>query len=224
MRRTRNNRAIAGAVLGVLPLFLVAGCSFSIGIPAAVDAETVAEQTSEMLAQEVGQAPDDVTCADDLPAEVGAEIRCEVSQGGVTLGATLTVTEVEGSSVKWDIKVDEAATDEGAAGDDTGAADTGAADTGTGDAPLPGNDNSAVAVNGIVSADQVAQKSSDALAALVGQVPDDLTCTEGLPARVDASIRCTLTDGGTSYGVTATVTSVQGDQVGWDVLVDDQPL
>ncbi|WP_306367380.1 DUF4333 domain-containing protein [Nocardiopsis sp. CC223A] len=110
MQQIRGNRVITGAVLGALPLLLVTGCSFnfSIGGPRAVDAETVAERSSEMLAEQVGQTPDSFTCADDLPAEVGAEIRCELTSGGDTLGATVTVTAVDGDNVEWDIKVDDA--------------------------------------------------------------------------------------------------------------------
>ncbi|MGQ4272099.1 DUF4333 domain-containing protein [Nocardiopsis changdeensis] len=213
MQQIRGGRVIAGAVLGALPLLLATGCSFSIGGPAVVDAEQVAERSSDMLAEEVGQTPDDFTCADDLPAEVGAEIRCELTSGGDTLGVTVTVTSVEGGDVNWDVVVDEAATEEGAAGD-----------TEAGTEPAAGDGNSATAVDGTVPADQVAQKSSEALAAAVGQTPDGFSCLEGLPAQVGAEIRCNLVDGGTNYGVTVTATAVEGDNVSWDVVVDDQPL
>nr|WP_275041347.1 DUF4333 domain-containing protein [Nocardiopsis lucentensis] len=85
------------------------GCSFnfSIGGPSAVDAEQVAERSSEMLAEQVGQTPDDFTCPQGLPAEVSAEIRCTLMDGGVNYGVTVTTTSVDGTNVQWNIQVDE---------------------------------------------------------------------------------------------------------------------
>ncbi|MFI6575943.1 DUF4333 domain-containing protein [Nocardiopsis sp. NPDC050513] len=212
MRRIPRHRIIAGVALGALPLLLSTGCSFnfSVGGPSAVDADQVAERSSEMLAEEIGQTPDDLTCSEDLPAEVGAEIRCELTHGGETLGVTVTTTSVDGDDVQWDVQVDEAPThdtaSEGTSGDETAGGDTGVANGGT------------------VPAEQVAQQSSAQLEATVGQAPDDFTCPQGLPAQVGAEIRCTLVDGGVNYGVTVTTTSVDGDNVQWDIQVDEQPM
>jgi len=213
MRQIRRHRIITGAALGALPLLLSTGCSFdfSFGGPGAVAADEVAERSSEMLAEQIGQAPDDLTCAEDLPAEVGAEIRCELTEGGESLGVTITTTSVDGSDVQWDVQVDDApadgAADDGAAADDTSEDDTGA-----------------VASGGAVPADQVAQQSSAQLETLVGHAPEDFTCSENLPAEVGAEIRCNLVDGGMNYGVTITTTSVDGSDVQWDILVDEEPL
>lgn len=219
MVQVRGNRVITGAVFGALPLLLATGCSFSFGGPGAVEAAVVAERSSEMLAEEVGQTPDDFTCADDLPAEVGAEIRCELTSGGETIGATVTVTSVEGNDVQWDVVVDDQV-----ASDDTAPEDSGAGEPATGGQPSGGGGTTAAAVDGTVPADEVAQKSSDALAEVVGQVPEDFTCMEGLPAQVGAEIRCNLVDGGMNYGVTVTTTAVDGTNVQWDIKVDDAPL
>lgn len=54
----------------------------------------------------------------------------------------------------------------------------------------------------------------------VGKAPDDVDCPTRLPGKVGATTRCTLTDGATQLGVTVTVTSVDGDDVGFDVAVD----
>ncbi|MFD6096104.1 DUF4333 domain-containing protein [Nocardiopsis flavescens] len=223
MGQVRGNRVITGAVLGALPLLLATGCSFSFGGPGAVEAAVVAERSSEMLAEQVGQTPDDFTCADDLPAEVGAEIRCELTSGGETIGATVTVTSVEGNDVQWDVVVDDQVASDGAA-DDTAAEDSGAGEPAAGGQPSGGGGTTAAAVDGTVPADEVAQKSSDALAEVVGQAPEDLTCSQGLPAQVGAEIRCNLVDGGMNYGVTVTTTVVDGANVQWDIQVDDAPL
>jgi hypothetical protein len=111
LTKSRRGRIISGAVLGALPLLLATGCSFdfSFGGPSAVHADEVAKQSSTMLAEEVGQAPpDDFTCSEDLPAEVDAEIRCELVDGDQTYGVTITTTSVDGDRVQWHILVDDA--------------------------------------------------------------------------------------------------------------------
>ena len=100
-RRTAA-RAAAGVALGALALPLLAGCGAG-SVPAA----DVEEQVSSVLEQQVGQAPDDVSCPDDLPGEVGAEMRCELTAGSDTLGLTVTVTSVENNQVDFDVAVDE---------------------------------------------------------------------------------------------------------------------
>jgi hypothetical protein len=75
-----------------------------------------------------------------------------------------------------------------------------------------------------LSAEDVATGAEDALEETVGERPD-ITCPEDLPAEVGAETRCTLTAGGdpTEYGVTVTVTSVEGDTANFDVQVDAEP-
>jgi hypothetical protein len=216
MRQLRRDRITAGAALGALPLLLATGCSFSLGGADAVDAAEVAERSSDMLAEQIGEAPDEFTCPEDLPAEVGAEIRCELTHGGESLGVTVTTTEVDGSDVQWDVQVDDAPAEDTAA-DDASADDTAADDT-------AGDDSSAVANGAAVPADQVAVQSAAQLEAAVGQSPEDFSCSQDLPAQVGAEIRCNLVDGGQNYGVTVTTTSVEGSNVEWDILVDDAPL
>lgn len=130
--RAGRSGIVVGTALGAL--LLATGCSFewSIGdteplggdasdtsdaangeestggdTAAAVDVAEVERQSSDRLAEQVGQAPDDFSCPGDLPAEEGAEMRCELTHGGQTLGVTLTVTSVDGGDVNWDVLVDE---------------------------------------------------------------------------------------------------------------------
>jgi hypothetical protein len=72
----------------------------------AVDGQEVATAVTEQLAASVGQQPDRVTCP-DLPATVGASIRCELLAGPDTLGVTVTTSAVQDGRVEFDIKVDE---------------------------------------------------------------------------------------------------------------------
>ncbi len=99
----RGNRAVTGIALGALSLLLSTGCSS--GDPV-VDSDEVAEQSTAVLEEQTG-GDLEVTCPDDLAAEVGATTQCEVTEAGQTYGATITVTSVDGDNAQWDIEVDE---------------------------------------------------------------------------------------------------------------------
>ena len=217
MWQVKRSRVITGAALGALPLLLATGCSFnfSIGGPGAVSAEEVAEKSSEMLAQQIGQAPDDLTCEEDLPAEVGAEIRCELTHEGQSIGATATVTEVDGSDVRWDIKVDDAPADDTGTEDD--AAGNSAAEEATGDQ----GGSSSQTSDGQVANTEVINQSTPALEA-AGYSPDNFVCSDThLLAQVGAQLGCQFTENGVSHPITVTVTSVEGSTVHWDIDFDE---
>ncbi len=72
-----------------------------------------------------------------------------------------------------------------------------------------------------VSKEQAATKISQQLEQQVGQRPDSVTCPTDLSAEEGESIRCELTAGGDTLGVTATVTSVDGSDVEFDIQVDE---
>ena len=75
-----------------------------------------------------------------------------------------------------------------------------------------------------LAAEDTAEKAEDALEEPIGTRPD-ISCPDDLEAEVGAETRCTLTAGEdpTEYGVTVTVTSVDGDTVNFDVEVDEEP-
>jgi hypothetical protein len=77
----------------------------------------------------------------------------------------------------------------------------------------------------VASAARVAQQAADALEQQVGVRPV-VTCPEDVALEVGATTRCTLTAPGdtTEYGLTVTVTAVDGDEATVDVQVDDEPL
>ena len=76
---------------------------------------------------------------------------------------------------------------------------------------------------GSVDAKELEKVVADKLEDLVGQRPDSVDCPEALDAEVDATARCTLTADGQTYGLTVTATSVDGEDVGLDIQVDDEP-
>ncbi|MGP3918823.1 DUF4333 domain-containing protein [Nonomuraea sp. 10N515B] len=87
-------------------VLVVAGCSFSIG-STSVERPTVEQQVADQLAAKVGQRPKAVECPGDLKGEQGTTMRCQLeANDGTKLGLTVTVTSVEGSNVKFNIKVD----------------------------------------------------------------------------------------------------------------------
>lgn len=90
----------AGGSLAMIAL--LAACSGG-GVPA----DDAAEQTEIQLEEQVGERPE-VTCSEDLPAEEGATIECELTAESIpddTYAVTLTVTSVDGSDVAFDIQV-----------------------------------------------------------------------------------------------------------------------
>lgn len=76
-----------------------------------------------------------------------------------------------------------------------------------------------------VAPDDIATKVSNFYQERVGTAPKSSTCTGLLRGATGTKVRCVVTESdGTRWGVTATTTNVEGDQVNYDMIVDDQPL
>lgn len=99
----RTLRALSGALLAPTALVVLAGC----GSTPEVSATEAAAQIADQLEAEVGQRPDEVRCPGDLVAEVGASMRCELSDMNVTYGIEITITEVTDGVATFDIRVDD---------------------------------------------------------------------------------------------------------------------
>jgi hypothetical protein len=77
----------------------------------------------------------------------------------------------------------------------------------------------------VVTAEDTAQKAEAALEEQLG-VRQEISCPDDLDAEEGAKTRCVLTTAGDDplqFGVTVTVTSVEGDRVNFDIEVDDEP-
>lgn len=85
----------------------VEGEEVNFDITAFLDKDVVAERVATQLEQQVGRRPDSVTCPEDLEGKVGDKLRCELQDGGSTYGVNLTVTQVNGSDIQFNIKVDD---------------------------------------------------------------------------------------------------------------------
>ncbi|MEU1466733.1 DUF4333 domain-containing protein [Streptomyces sp. NPDC005761] len=200
MQLSTGSRIVVRAAGALLTVAVAAGCSASVGTKK-VKKDEVAKQASAALGKQVGREPDDITCEDDLKAEVGATIRCELTDGGEKQGMTVTAKSVDGDKVDMDFKVDEAA------GAGNSAEPTDAASAGTGGRS--------------VDKAEVARQGKAALTAQVGKAPDAFSCPENLPAEVGATIRCQLASEGKQYGVTVTAKSLVNGKVSMDFEVDD---
>jgi hypothetical protein len=85
---------------------LLVGCSSE----AKLSKDEVADAMAEKLAAQTGQPKPDITCPEDLVGKVGTSLRCKLTASdGVTLGVTAKVTSVDGTTIRYDIKVDEKA-------------------------------------------------------------------------------------------------------------------
>ena len=74
-----------------------------------------------------------------------------------------------------------------------------------------------------VDKDQIAGIISRQLTEKNGRKPDSVTCPDNLKGVKGATLGCQLTEGGDKYGVNVTVTSVDGDDLVFDIQRDDQP-
>ena len=77
---------------------------------------------------------------------------------------------------------------------------------------------------GTLAADDVATRAEDVLEEQEGVRPE-ISCPEDLVEEVGATTRCTWTAGDdpSEYGLTITVTAVEGDGTEFDVELDRQP-
>ena len=71
---------------------------------------------------------------------------------------------------------------------------------------------------------ELEQEVSDQLERTVGQAPDRIDCPGDLTGDVGTEMRCGLHAGPDRLGVTVTVTAVEGEQVDFDIEVDEEMM
>lgn len=88
----------------------VAGFATVIGLPACaktVDKDDLEQQVKSAVADETGVNYKSVDCADDLDAEEDAKTKCTLATNdGGQVDATVTVTNVDGDNVNFNVQVD----------------------------------------------------------------------------------------------------------------------
>ena len=154
------------------------------------------DSVEEQIKSQLGTDSSD--CPTDLQGKQGESIVCKATKGAEAFDVKVTVTSVAGDTINFTIER-------------VGAAPATVTPAATAAAAAPK-----------VEGKSVAQSVLTQLAADGKQV-DEVSCPD-LPAAVGASERCTLKAGGDTYGVTVTVTSVQGTDVKFDIQVDKTPL
>ena len=157
------------------------------------------DSVEEQIKSQLGTDSSD--CPTDLQGEEGQSIVCKATKGDEAFDVKVTVTSVAGDTINFTIER-------------VGAP----AATATPAATPEIETETAPEVEG----KSVAQSVLTQLAADGKQV-DEVSCPD-LPAAVGATERCTLKAGGDTYGVTVTVTSVQDNDVKFDIQVDQTPL
>jgi hypothetical protein len=163
------------------------------------------DSVEEQIKSQLGTDTSD--CPTDLKGEPGQSIVCTATKGGEAFDVKVTVTSVSGSTINFMIE----RVGGPAAGDATAVITPTTAPTTT----------PSTAGAGVVDGKSVAQSVLLQLKAEDKQV-DEVSCPD-LPATVGATQRCTLRTGADTYGVTVTVTSVQGTDVKFDIQVDKTP-
>ena len=157
------------------------------------------DSVEEQIKSQLGTDSSD--CPTDLQGEQGESIVCKATKGTEAFDVKVTVTSVAGDTINFTIE---------RVGVPPAVA-TPAATPDTGTATVPK-----------VEGRSVAQSVLTQLAADGKQV-DEVSCPD-LAAEVGATQRCTLKAGADTYGVTVTVTSVQGTDVKFDIQVDQTPI
>ncbi|WP_301123484.1 DUF4333 domain-containing protein [Mycolicibacterium fortuitum] len=106
--QTRSIRALVGvALVGVSAL--LGACSAHVefgGTGGGVDKNELAKVVKQRVEEQAGVKAEKVECEDHLPAKVGAVQRCVLTESGKKYGVTVTADAVEGTKVKFNIKVD----------------------------------------------------------------------------------------------------------------------
>jgi Domain of unknown function (DUF4333) len=158
--------------------------------------------TNDSVEQQIkGQlGTDSADCPNDLKGEVGQSIVCTAKRGDDSFDVKVTVTSVDGDTINFDIQRVAPPASAPAA---------------------PATDTTSATPAATVDGKNVAQSVFDQLASNGKQV-NQVSCPD-LEARVGASERCTLVSGTETYGVTVTVTTVQGADVKFDIQVDQTP-
>ncbi len=91
-------------LLAVVPVLAVLTACGADSIPA----PDVAEAAEDLLEEEVGVRPE-VTCPDDVEAEVGAETRCTLTADDdpTEYGVTVTLASLDDEKPGWSVQVDD---------------------------------------------------------------------------------------------------------------------
>lgn len=98
-------RVISVAIFGATVAAATA-CSPSNDVGSSMDADELEQRLATLLEEQTGKKPDKIDCPDDLKAKEGSTARCNLTTGGNQTGVTVTVTELDGSTVRFNAELD----------------------------------------------------------------------------------------------------------------------
>jgi hypothetical protein len=193
------SRVSSAAALAVASVFILAGCSFSVGGPTTVSSDDIADLAEEALEDEFDDSSWKVSCDDDdeevdVKLEEDESIDCLATDRDTDLeyDAEVTITDVKGD--EYEIEVELA--DEANNADDV-------EDNADDDSNSSGDTY-------YVSAEELADLAVTALGPEIGFEPTDMECeTEETEIYVGNYDYCYFTDpsDGTEYTVDVTIDS-----------------
>ncbi len=197
-------RTLSLPAIAVFSLLSAASCSGSVSIgDKTVSGSEVEKEATPFIVRYFGGKPDQLSC-NSLDAKVGATSACQFSFNGEKSLLKITATKVDGTDVKFSIKVP-------STGDDT--------TTGPKPSSTVGGGDTATAI----IPKELQRQVTAGIKAQIGQDPPPVTCDKSLEGVVGATGSCYLVDGGDRYDIALTVTSVEGSRVLFDFEVAEMP-
>lgn len=98
-------RLIGSAVWAAAAVSIAVACSFSAGTSVSVD-RRISPRRFRLNSRSRSGARRSPSTAPTTKGEVGATTRCTLTDAGETYGVNVNVTKVDGTDVKFDLKVD----------------------------------------------------------------------------------------------------------------------
>jgi hypothetical protein len=222
------------------------GCAFAREPATPMVSKTTLQDDIADIVREAGVEPKSITCPNDLLGEVGQRTQCEVEtvDTDALLAPIVTVTEVNGSDVKWHydpaysqsqlerVVAEIVERDSGAAPGSV-SCDSGLegkkgsvthCDVGVGDVTMRRTAMIArvqnlwtrVVLLPALSRVDVEKSLIDMLTPQIGQPPDSVKCSDDLQGVVGITVECTVVAGPETQDFVLTATSVSGDRIDYD--------
>src|SRR3954468_16598253 len=92
---------LATSCVALLAIGGLAACGENV-----ISKDEVEKQATTVITQEVGKSPKSIVCPDDLKAEVGATMKCELTAGDESkLDVNIKVTSAEDGKARFDVEV-----------------------------------------------------------------------------------------------------------------------
>jgi Domain of unknown function (DUF4333) len=99
-----GTRLGAAVLVGAVALQLT-GCSATIKSKSTIRPEGAAKSVTDLVSEQTGFQPTDVTCPSDVEAKVGGEFECHFTgPEGKPYTAHMKITKIDGEDVIFDIK------------------------------------------------------------------------------------------------------------------------